>query len=162
LANLLAAQPKSVSTPRMPDPEDGYTLRDGVAVVPMIGTFFKRGTGLDWVDHALGIISAERMTAAVQSAAANPDASAILLQIDSSGGETRGRFDLADAVFAARDAKPVIAIADEWAYSAGYLVASAAERIFVPRTGGIGSIGVYALRVDMTQMDANLGIKVDV
>ena len=34
--------------------------------------------------------------------------------------------------------KPVWAILDDHAYSAAYAIASAADRIIIPRTGGIG------------------------
>jgi len=62
---------------------------------------------------------------------------ALLLDIDSPGGESSGVFD-----------KPVWAVANDMAFSAAYALASAADKLFVSRTGGVGSIGVIAMHVD--------------
>jgi ClpP class serine protease len=43
--------------------------------------------------------------------------------------------------------KPIHAILTENAYSAAYAIASAADRISVPRTGGVGSVGVITMHL---------------
>jgi ClpP class serine protease len=53
-----------------------------------------------------------------------------------------------------------VAIVDENAYSAAYALASAADQIFVPKTGGVGSIGVITMHVDVTKALEEMGIKV--
>ena len=68
-------------------------------------------------------------------------------------------FDLADLVFEARGLKPVWAVADEEAFSGAYAIVSAAERVIVPRTGGVGSIGVIAVHVDRSARDAMEGYR---
>ena len=45
------------------------------------------------------------------------------------------------------------------AYSAAYAIASAAERVYLPRTGGMGSIGVIAIHVDQSAYDEKKGLK---
>lgn len=45
-------------------------------------------------------------------------------------------------------------MANDDAFSAAYAIACSAERIYLTRTGGVGSIGVIALHVDQTQRDA--------
>ena len=50
-------------------------------------------------------------------------------------------------------------MANDIALSAAYAIASAASRIFVNRTGAVGSIGVYALHVDQSAFDKALGAK---
>ena len=75
---------------------------------------------------------------------------AILLDIDSPGGETTGCFELADYIYSIRGIKPVYAAANDIALSAAYAIASAASRVFVTRTGAVGSVGVYALHVDQS------------
>jgi capsid assembly protease len=97
---------------------------------------------------------------AFRGALADPDAKAIVLLIDSPGGEVAGCFDLAEEIYNARDAKPIAAILDESAYSAAYALASATEMITVPRTGGTGSIGTVAMHVDMTQALQDAGLKI--
>jgi ClpP class serine protease len=85
---------------------------------------------------------------------------AIALDIDSFGGEVAGAFDLADRIRAARAQKPVHAFVAEHALSAGYVLASQADRIILPRTGAVGSIGVVALHTDMSGALDQKGIAV--
>ena len=58
----------------------------------------------------------------------------------------------------ARSTKPLWAVANENALSAAYAIASAADRLYVTRTGEIGSIGVVAVHVDETGADAKAGL----
>ena len=85
---------------------------------------------------------------------------AIVLDIDSPGGEVAGCFDLADAIYASRGDKPIWAILGENAYSAAYALASAADRITVPRTGGTGSVGVIYMHVSFEEALKKAGIEV--
>jgi ClpP class serine protease len=67
---------------------------------------------------------------------------------------------LADRIRAARAQKPVHAFVAEHALSAGYVLASQADRIILPRTGAVGSIGVVALHTDMSGALDQKGIAV--
>jgi ClpP class serine protease len=49
-------------------------------------------------------------------------------------------------------------VASESATSAAYAIASAAERVYVPRTGEVGSIGIVAAHVDQSGSDAKAGL----
>jgi ClpP class serine protease len=60
----------------------------------------------------------------------------------------------------ARAQKPVHAFVAEHALSAGYVLASQADRIILPRTGAVGSIGVVALHTDMSGALDQKGIAV--
>jgi capsid assembly protease len=132
-----------------------YAISDGgVAVIPVQGTLVQRSSGLD---AESGLTSYARIGAEMRDALANAQVRAILMEIDSPGGEVAGLFDLADAIYQARDVKPVWAIANENAYSAAYAIASAAERIFLPRSAGVGSIGVVAMHMDQSAKDAKQG-----
>ncbi len=59
-----------------------------------------------------------------------------------------------------RGPKPIVSILSECAYSAAYALASAADIITVPRTGGAGSLGVVACHVDISEALKSAGIKV--
>lgn len=107
-----------------------------------------------------GPLSYESLGEAIDRLAADETVSAIFLRIDSPGGMASNLFDLTDRIYAARASKPVWAIVDDMAYSAAYAIAAACERIFVSRTGGVGSVGVVAYHVDQSQADINAGIKV--
>ena len=51
------------------------------------------------------------------------------------------------------------AVANDMAFSAAYALASAANRVFLSRTGGVGSIGVIALHADQSGKDAQDGVR---
>jgi signal peptide peptidase SppA len=95
----------------------------------------------------------------IEDAATDPAIRGILLDIDSPGGEVAGVFDLADTIYGARSAKPVFAVANSDAFSAAYLLASGAERIYAGRTSGLGSIGVIVTHLDVSASDEKLGYK---
>jgi signal peptide peptidase SppA len=126
-----------------------------VAVVPIHGTLVRRTSGLE---AASGLASYTDIAAQIDAALASPDVAAILLDVDSPGGESSGVFDLADRIRVAAQVKPVWAVANDMAFSAAYALASAASRVFVARTGGVGSIGVIAMHVDQSVKDAKTGL----
>ena len=129
---------------------------EGIAVIPVFGTLVKRAGA---IEAASGLTSYGHLEDRIMDAATDPAVRAVLLDIDSPGGEAAGVFDLSDLVFEARSLKPVWAVADEEAFSGAYAIASAAERIVVPRTGGLGSIGVVAVHVDRSARDAMEGFR---
>ena len=128
----------------------------GVAVIPIHGTLVRRTVGLE---AESGLTSYAGLAAQLDAAIGNPEVSAILLDIDSPGGESGGVFDLADRIRAASQIKPVWAVANDMAFSAAYALASAASRVFVSRTGGVGSIGVIAMHVDQSEKDVQDGVR---
>ena len=140
--------PPAVSAPR-------YVDHRGIAVISIHGTLVQRTAGLDALS---GLTSYQSVAQQFDAALADPGVRGIVLDIDSPGGEAAGVFDLADRIHAARQTKPVWAAANDSAFSAAYALASAASRIFVTRTAGVGSIGVIALHVDQSRREANAGL----
>lgn len=128
----------------------------GIAVIPITGTLVRRAVGLE---AQSGLTSYAVIAEQVQQAVADPSVRAIILDLDSPGGEAGGVFDLADQIYAARQAKPVWAVANEDAFSAAYALAASAQRLYVTRTGGVGSIGVIAMHLDQSQADTDEGLK---
>ncbi len=134
-----------------------FAVVDGIAVIEIAGTLVHRGA---WIGQSSGLTSYEGIAAQLQAALADPGVRGIALDIDSFGGEVAGAFDLADRIRAARAQKPVHAFVAEHALSAGYALASQADRIILPRTGAVGSIGVVALHTDMSGALDQKGIAV--
>jgi capsid assembly protease len=126
---------------------------NGIAIVPIVGTLVKRAGAMEAASGLLSYTAIEEM---ILDAATDPAVKAILMDIDSPGGEVGGVFDLAELIVQARETKPVWAIADD-AFSAAYLLASTAERIYLPQAAGIGSVGIIAVHVDESQKDAKEG-----
>jgi signal peptide peptidase SppA len=88
---------------------------------------------------------------------------AVLLDIDSPGGEVAGCFDLARkiAAYSKRNGgKPIVGAANEQACSAGYALLSGCDETYMPETGIVGSIGVWTLLVDLTRALDKDGIEV--
>ncbi|MBI4910027.1 MAG: S49 family peptidase [Acidobacteria bacterium] len=129
---------------------------EGIAVIAVSGTLVKKAS---WLDAASGMQSYESIRADFQDAVRDPRIQGILLDVDSPGGEVGGLFDLADEIYHARAEKPCMAIADDDAFSAAYAIASSAQRLFVTRTGGVGSVGVIALHLDQSGFDEKAGRK---
>jgi signal peptide peptidase SppA len=134
-----------------------YPVVDGIAVIEISGVLIHRGS---WIGQSSGQTSYEGIAAQIEAAARDPNVRGLALEIDSFGGEVAGVFDLADQIRAVRATKPVWAFVAEHAFSAGYALASQADRILLPRTGAVGSIGVVVMHADLSgQLDQD-GVRV--
>lgn len=137
----------------------GYDNVAGIAVISICGTLVQK---LGSLRPYSGMTGYDGIRQAFLSALSDPDVKGICLDIDSPGGEVAGCFDLVDEIYNARGKKPIHAILTENAYSAAYAIASAADRISVPRTGGVGSVGVITMHLDWTQRIKDDGLKVTI
>ena len=135
----------------------GLQNLEGIAVIPVLGTLVRRSS---YIGAASGLTSYHDIEAMAEAAFADPMVKAVLLEIDSSGGEAGGVFDLAQRLRALSQTsgKPLWAIADEAALSAAYAIACAADRLWLTRTAEVGSIGVVAVHVDESVADAKAGM----
>lgn len=116
--------------------------RDGVAIIPVTGPLFRYANLFTAISGASSYeLIARDFTAALD----NPQIKAILLDIDSPGGEVNGVSELSNMVYAARGKKPVVAYASGDAASGAYWIASAADEIVVSETSALGSIGVVGV-----------------
>lgn len=128
-----------------------------VALIPVHGTLVHRSMGM--LDDWSGLTSYTAIRRSFDAALADPAVREIVFDIDSGGGECAGLEDLVTHLVAARGTKPVTAIINEYACSAAYWLASAADHIIAPRSAVVGSIGVVAMHVDQSEYDAKRGIK---
>jgi signal peptide peptidase SppA len=150
----------SVSEPVNPeaDPAPPISITvERIAVVSVIGTLVSRS---GYLDAASGLQSYGEISDALASAMDDPTVCGVILDVDSPGGEVGGLFDLVEQIQAARSAstKPFWAVANESALSAAYAIASTADRLYVTRTGEVGSIGVVAVHVDESGADTKAGL----
>ncbi|MBI0533272.1 S49 family peptidase [Sphingomonas sp. TX0522] len=135
----------------------GYDVVAGTAIIPIAGTLVQKQSSLRPYS---GMTGYNGIRQAFLTARADSAVSRIALDISSGGGEVAGCFDLVDTIHEARGDKPIAAILTESAYSAAYAIASAADTIYVPRTGGTGSIGVICMHVDLSEALTKAGLKV--
>ncbi|NNM56307.1 MAG: S49 family peptidase [Acidocella sp.] len=137
----------------------GYDVINGIAVIKICGVLVHR---LGVLRPAMGMTGYDGIRAAFTNALRDRAVQAIVLDIDSPGGDVCGCFDLVDKIYQARGTKPVRAILGENAFSAAYAIASATDWITVPRTGGAGSIGVMMMVLDISKALASEGVGVTV
>ncbi len=135
----------------------GYDVLNGVAVIPISGTLVHK---LGSLRPYSGMTGYDGIRQAWLTAQDDPEVKAIAEIYDSGGGEVAGCADLYETKMAMRGNKPTWAILSESAYSAAYWLASAADKIVVPRTGGTGSIGIICMHVDMSEALTKAGLKV--
>jgi len=159
LAPRLGLEPPAVEAALLTEQRSRkpYAVTDaGVAVIEVSGSLVNRASGMD---AQSGLTSYEQLGNEILDAATDPQVRGILLRFDSYGGEANGAWDVASLIEEAARMKPVWASVDDWALSAGYLLASAADRIWVTRTGGVGSVGIIAMHLDQSGFDAANGLR---
>lgn len=111
-------------------------------------------------DHECGVVGTMEMAEQVKAMAAS-GVSAILISMDSPGGQVDGTATLADAIKNA--VVPTVAVVnDGMACSAGYWIASAADSIYATHNNcEVGSIGVYATLADFSKYYEEMGVRVE-
>jgi len=86
---------------------------------------------------------------------------AVLLRVNSPGGTAVGGEELYKALARLNDVKPVVAIMDSLAASAGYMVTLGCERIFAHNGTITGSIGVIMQIPNLKELAEKLGVKIN-
>ncbi len=133
-----------------------YRVENGLAVIPIQGSLIKEFHYPPfWTSYVV-------VRFKLETALADPEVRAILLDIDSPGGSVAGFLDLAEAVYAARSRKPVYAWTDGMACSAAYGIAAAATNFAASPTAEVGSVGVVWVHTEWTKYDERMGLTVTV
>ena len=114
-------------------------------MVPVLGTI----SGGKSRESPLGgeaIAGAETVALALERAQRDPTVAAIVLRVDSGGGDVLASELMYRAALEAKKHKPVIASMGDVAASGGYYAAMAADEIWASPTTLTGSIGVFYLK----------------
>jgi ClpP class serine protease len=125
------------------------TVRDGAAVVPVLGPIFPRAT---LASSSAGGAGLDAIMRDFRVAQASPQVERIVMLFDSPGGVVSGLGEAADAIRASQ--KPVTAFVTGIAASAAYWLASQASEIVMESAASVGSIGVVATRTRQVGPDA--------
>jgi signal peptide peptidase SppA len=134
-------------------------VEDGVATVSISGVLLKsvpgwlRGWGVDATGY-------DEIREDVKSAVESQGVHTIRLAVNSPGGQVAGVKEAADAVFAARAFKRVVARIEDIGASGAYWLASQADTIEAGPNALVGSIGVYSAYVDSSKAYEEAGLKV--
>lgn len=114
-------------------------VRDGVALIPVLGPIFPKANLFTQISGATSISSLARD---FQVALDDDSVDSIILDIDSPGGAVTGINEMSDIIRAASEKKDVTAYVSGTGASAAYWLASAAGEVVIDATARVGSIGV--------------------
>lgn len=134
--------------------------RDGdVAVVSITGPLSQRAWSC-WMFEGDGY---DAIVQRVAGALGDSAVRAVVLRIDSPGGEVAGCFEAVRSLRAMASAagKPMVAYADEMACSAAYAIACACAEVVLPDTGMVGSVGVILTVESYAEQLAAEGVAVN-
>ena len=123
-------------------PLDMLPVGDHVARVAVSGVIFENG----------------RLEDALDAVAKNSRAKALIVYVNSPGGSTFGGEALYWALRRVGDKKPVVAVIGTLGASAGYMVATAADRIYARDTSITGSIGVLFQSAEISGLMEKVGV----
>lgn len=116
------------------------SFADGIAILPVIGPIFPRANLMT----LSGGSSVQSLAYDFNLALEHKDVKAIILNIDSPGGEVTGIAEFANMIHSAQEKKTIISYIYGMGASAAYWIASAGSEIVISGTGEAGSIGVVA------------------
>lgn len=87
----------------------------------------------------------------------------ILFAVSSNGGEAAGCFPLCDLIYSLnKEGIRTIGFTDTYANSGGYAILSACSEVYATDLAAIGSVGAVMSLIDVTKMDANMGISYEI
>lgn len=132
------------------------TLRDGVAIVPVVGPIIRYANLFSEIS---GATSTQVLATDIRAALDDPLVRGIVLDINSPGGMASGINELGDLIYAGRKEKPIIAYAGGQMASAAYWLGSGADEIVADRTAVLGSIGAIMTITDSRGRDERMGVR---
>lgn len=136
-----------------------------IAIVAAVTAGIYKFTGADSGEYIArlnvnGVIHNDlKRLAAIEKIRKDDDVKALIVRINSPGGTVVGGEALYRALNRVRQEKPVIAVMDELATSAGYMIEVAADHIFAHEGTVTGSIGVLFQTAEVTDLLSKMGIK---
>lgn len=161
---LAAVMAEIARTGRSDDPTPQAAVRmqrasggaGAIAVIPLMGRITPRASFFSMLFG--GGASLQQLRASLREAVADDQIGAIVLEVDSPGGSVDGVPEAAAEIRAARDRKPIVAVANTWSASAAYWLASQATELVVAPSGQVGSIGVFMAHEDWSKYDERIGV----
>lgn len=123
-----------------------------VAIVPVIGPLMSRFNWAYW--------SYDEIVRDLRLVGSIPDIEAVILDMDTPGGMVANVDSVPAEIARLREKMPIYAHVGGLCASAGYWIASAAEKVIADKTGLVGSVGALIRYVDMEGILTRLGANV--
>jgi signal peptide peptidase SppA len=135
----------------------GYRLVNGVALLGVDGVLAPK---MNMLMYFSGGTSVQMLSSAFANAIAASDVHTVALDMSTPGGNVSLISAFAKQIFEARGSKPIIALLNPEALSAGYWIAAAADQIVMTEnTASAGSIGVRMVHRDTSKAQDRAGVK---
>ena len=136
-----------------------YQVQDGVAIIPVQGTLVHK---FGYLNPTSGMTGYDGILQRSAMAFSDDKVKAVLMDLDTPGGEVSGCFDASRAMRRLADAagKPLWSLCYDMHCSAGMALASSAHRRLITETGVAGSVGVVMAHASFEQKLAEDGIAV--
>lgn len=143
----------------LPWEEPLYAVESGVAVVEISGPIVKGADPITcwW----FGLMSTDRLEAALAELAGRLDVLAVVLVVRSPGGMATGTPECAAQISALAARKLVVAVTDLQCCSAAYWLACHAPTLFTTVSADVGCVGTYIALYDYSKMLAEWGISLE-
>ncbi len=132
------------------------TTDEAIAVITMSGTIVRSAGELTEG------IDVETLKNSLDAALENKKVKALVLRIDSPGGDALASADMLQMLDSAAVKKPLVVSMSGVAASGGYMTALAGKTIFAQPLTITGSIGVYALKPNISGLAEKIGLGRDV
>jgi len=133
---------------------EDYTKDDIIAVIYAQGEILS-GEG------DVNVIGEGSIKRSLEEARNNDDVKAIVLRVDSPGGNALTSELIWREIEITKKTKPVVVSMGNYAASGGYYIAANADRIFAENNTITGSIGVFGMLPNMSQLGKNIGINAE-
>lgn len=127
-----------------------------LAIIPVHGVLVARRGQINGACEE--ILSYERLRGQITAALNHELVEEIVLDFHTGGGQAMGCKEMGDFIRASTAIKPITALVNFAAYSAGYFLAAACSRIVASPTAGVGSIGVIIETYEISRMEEEMGI----
>ncbi len=138
-----------------PDPVEREFTRDRIAVIYASGTIMQGEGGGE-------VIGAKTLSKAIRDARKDEKVKAIVMRVNSPGGDALASDVILREVLLARNQKPFIVSMGDLAASGGYWISCGADHIVADPNTLTGSIGVFAMIPNMQGLfNEKLGITFD-
>jgi len=135
------------------------SVTEGVGTVKVHGSL--TSTDSPW-NALFGMTSYNEIRNGIIEAIENEDVTRIILDVDTPGGDAKGVSDLSDFITVARQHKSIDSFISGSAFSAGYWIASATDKLYGPKMSESGSIGVIAVLMNYSKAMKDAGYEVTV
>ncbi|MCW8798239.1 MAG: S49 family peptidase, partial [Prosthecochloris sp.] len=134
--------------------------KDGIAVITISGVIVQSAGDMPGGTEPGS--DEQSLREALDAALDEESVKAIVLRIDSPGGDALASANMLQMLDSANVQKPIVASMSGVAASGGYMAALAADSIFADPLTVTGSIGVYALKPNIQGLQEKIGLRREV